>query len=514
MAGVKRNQRVQTGTDAGSADVGQALASSADETVVGLRSNARLGKMAPQLPQVQVMALGTEILEGPRKITTATVQSGQSTFRLEDIPECGGPGAKLSVLIDGELQVEGIEVTLKNNSPLAAMDGVLNYLEDLQRGGDGALAALVLGGLKRQYNGEPDFSMLVTKAGDTMVFVFDRDQPGPGHAVRLDGAYVGTAPGDIAILGGCHGRHQEKEYATFAASAHMNESIVSCSGGPVPEVRLADLEPTGETIQRQFWRWRDGISGGGRGEYYNLEVPLWSWRKTGQQSLLELDRERIAEAVESMEEVISSDRLSIRLETGKADGVPSIYGHGSVSGPYRGLNFTRDYFHAQFVLGSKEIVGCGVGRTREESLRDLKASLLACYDTIKDMPVTAPERRRTAAIASRISSYDTDTSATMDVYLQKARSLMAKSLEERTPRDFILYQEAVTKEGYSLPRAQVGDPVVVKARYAAEAIRKAFPSLSLPEPASMDEARETEAMDAKAADNRAEGLIVRAKEMD
>lgn len=107
--------------------------------------------------------------------------------------------------------------------------------------------------------------------------------PQAGDVVRLDGYYCGAKRGSYAVLQGREGRLYDAYYACFSASAHRDTSrngtefFVSCSGGPVPEIGIEDLVPTGETKIQSFWRFKDGIVGAGRAEYYELEVAVWSW---------------------------------------------------------------------------------------------------------------------------------------------------------------------------------------------------------------------------------------------
>jgi hypothetical protein len=107
--------------------------------------------------------------------------------------------------------------------------------------------------------------------------------PQAGDVVRLDGYYCGAKTGDYAVIQGVVGELRDRFYACFTASAYRDTSrtsghtIVSCSGGPVPEIGIEDLVPTGETALRSFWRFKDGIVGAGRAEYYEEEVAVWSW---------------------------------------------------------------------------------------------------------------------------------------------------------------------------------------------------------------------------------------------
>lgn len=111
--------------------------------------------------------------------------------------------------------------------------------------------------------------------------------PMPGDVVRLDGVLTGARRGSIGVLGGVLGRARDEYEVCFSASAFRNDQYVSCSGGPIPFVGAEDLIPTGEVLQQTFWRWKDGRSGAGRGEYYSLEVPVWSWNPNGYRARVE-----------------------------------------------------------------------------------------------------------------------------------------------------------------------------------------------------------------------------------
>jgi hypothetical protein len=113
--------------------------------------------------------------------------------------------------------------------------------------------------------------------------------PQPGDAVRLDGPYWGAELGAIAIIDSTHygwdwDTGEPHVMLVFKASAFRGPRSaysadqterVSCSGGPCPFVKLADLTPAGERAVT-FWRWRDLPRAGG-GVEYQRTVPLWSW---------------------------------------------------------------------------------------------------------------------------------------------------------------------------------------------------------------------------------------------
>lgn len=87
----------------------------------------------------------------------------------------------------------------------------------------------------------------------------------------------GSEIGKFAVLEGCLNRVYEKQMICYSASAFRDEEHVSCSGGPAYYVETSKLINTGRTIKRQFWKWKDGISGADNSDYYDLEVPVWEY---------------------------------------------------------------------------------------------------------------------------------------------------------------------------------------------------------------------------------------------
>jgi hypothetical protein len=60
------------------------------------------------------------------------------------------------------------------------------------------------------------------------------------------------------------------------ASTFREVRHVSCSGGPIPAVRPADLIFSGQLGVAQFWRWRDGTPRAHNGVTYAATVPIWN----------------------------------------------------------------------------------------------------------------------------------------------------------------------------------------------------------------------------------------------
>lgn len=124
--------------------------------------------------------------------------------------------------------------------------------------------------------------------------------PQPGDVIRLDGDYCGVRTGAKAVIDSHYWTEDLDNgpivMAVFGASAYRGgvgfinaiemsmtndlskpqPAYVSCSGGPCPFVKIADLTYEGR-ITQNFWRWKD-IPRAGGGEPYTLEVSLWAWR--------------------------------------------------------------------------------------------------------------------------------------------------------------------------------------------------------------------------------------------
>lgn len=95
-----------------------------------------------------------------------------------------------------------------------------------------------------------------------------------GRAV-IDSHYFGEDLGDgpivLAVCGASAFRSTDGRIGLASAiEATMTggrfHPFVSCSGGPCPFVKLADLEHVGEVTQR-FWRWKDLPRVGGGVDY-------------------------------------------------------------------------------------------------------------------------------------------------------------------------------------------------------------------------------------------------------
>lgn len=107
--------------------------------------------------------------------------------------------------------------------------------------------------------------------------------PGNGDVVVVgpNGSYYAAKPGDRAVITlNMYGPGTMS--ACFGASCFRpaDGSYVSCSGGPLPEVKMEDLTYAGKTQQR-FWKWGPYGPGRDQGVDYMLEVDMWEWTPPG-----------------------------------------------------------------------------------------------------------------------------------------------------------------------------------------------------------------------------------------
>lgn len=105
------------------------------------------------------------------------------------------------------------------------------------------------------------------------------DKPRAGDIV-IATKCISVPPGTLGVIEGSIDSPLKSTPTCFRFSAHRDINYVSASGGPVPRIELSQLKHTGYSILGNFWRWKDGISGAGRGEDYQLRVPLWEWVET------------------------------------------------------------------------------------------------------------------------------------------------------------------------------------------------------------------------------------------
>lgn len=121
-----------------------------------------------------------------------------------------------------------------------------------------------------RFDGDESYDVLV-KPGDRAVVdtaYFDPDGDGEilvcfrASAFRDENARIGIA--------------QAIELSMTNTGLTITMPIVSCSGGPAPFVKVADLTYVGTTVQA-FWKWKDRPRAGG-GEHYTETVNMWSWK--------------------------------------------------------------------------------------------------------------------------------------------------------------------------------------------------------------------------------------------
>jgi len=264
--------------------------------------------------------------------------------------------------------------------------------------------------------------------------------------------------------------------ATFSPSAFMDGRSVQCSGGPSEILFQGDLVPTGQTIEQSFWRWRSGKPGADEAEYFQVEVPLWSW-KGQQQGILEGSREPLEEALGKLGVIYPDngrrkDCAYLTLQGLSTQDVPYISGHGFISSPYPRK---EEFFHAQMALGTYEIMGCGVGETWDDAIQDLKASLLEAFDIMRNLSPTDPMRVKHSSRAALGSADSNSMYHSMEEYLERSERLVARELERVGQRVFECSIADLVHAGQGGSVYEpVGDSRRMAARSAAEALKLAF----------------------------------------
>jgi hypothetical protein len=85
----------------------------------------------------------------------------------------------------------------------------------------------------------------------------------------------------IGIIQGRIGYVTNGASIVFNHQTYRDGQSVSSSGGPATIFTdFAELSPTDETVDVTVWRFRDGIPGADRAEYYTIPVRVWEWRPT------------------------------------------------------------------------------------------------------------------------------------------------------------------------------------------------------------------------------------------
>jgi hypothetical protein len=106
------------------------------------------------------------------------------------------------------------------------------------------------------------------------------ERPRQGDVVRVCGSgYYAAKPGDFGMVDFCYGSDDVPGVCLHFSShrPYPNKHSVSISGGPTPAVKVTSLKSTGYLRATNYWKWWDDLSGGGRGETYNMFVPMWEW---------------------------------------------------------------------------------------------------------------------------------------------------------------------------------------------------------------------------------------------
>jgi hypothetical protein len=105
--------------------------------------------------------------------------------------------------------------------------------------------------------------------------------PCAGDVVRMVAPgwkWGGGVETSLGMIGGILGKPALEASITFNFSAHVDDYLVSCSGGPgTISTDLCKLRPTTEVVIVKAWRFRDGYAGAGRGVDYRREARVWEW---------------------------------------------------------------------------------------------------------------------------------------------------------------------------------------------------------------------------------------------
>lgn len=457
----------------------------ASEATMSLKSSL----MAPQTPRVTVPLHISEDLKdfvlsdekAPRTVSAARLSLGKAVFEFEGI-QSPDKIAKVTLTIPGHEPFHFKRGFTKGGTPYEVVRHALDFLRNAkekwsqtpQEAPEGVSMppkeffqdlveaarenASGLGGFKNLFT--------VTRADEKMAFTFDRSRPETGHAVRLDGVYSGVTTGAMGIISARPDTRAEEGFLTFNTTPFMDDRGISCSGGPALDVKLADLVPTDQTVQRTFWRWRDGMSGGDRGEYYLLDVPVWSWKGSARSVFEKFDRQAFKALIANLDETHPDGRRDFAYLQCKRTGVEEhLYTTGSIHAPFTTGNGERhEFFEAQMGVGSNELVAFAAGRTWDECLQNLREDLLQAYDRIGSLPYTDPERVAHSGAARRAQESPNYFWDNRSHITKRVQRLVEAMVEQAGEREFLITTAPKDESPYSK---------VVTARTAREALRAA-----------------------------------------
>jgi hypothetical protein len=110
------------------------------------------------------------------------------------------------------------------------------------------------------------------------------EKPKPAEVIKPKAGDVvlcleGSEVGKYAVIDGRIEVEKDAYEICFNANAFRDDKSVSSSGGPVYIPPVTELVFSGRTIERTFWKWRDGFAGAGNGVDYSLTVNLWYYRR-------------------------------------------------------------------------------------------------------------------------------------------------------------------------------------------------------------------------------------------
>lgn len=105
------------------------------------------------------------------------------------------------------------------------------------------------------------------------------DIPMPGDLVKVRRDMgCSVKAGSVGIIDGLIGCRRTTNIVCFNDNTFRDDTFVSASGGPAYFIDMHKLHPSPQIINKLFWRWKDGVRGAGRGEYYFKQCRVWVLR--------------------------------------------------------------------------------------------------------------------------------------------------------------------------------------------------------------------------------------------
>ncbi len=117
----------------------------------------------------------------------------------------------------------------------------------------------------------------VQKRGDPMTAKSPIPMPGDLVKVRRDTG-CSVPAGSVGVIEGLIRCRRKRNLVCFNDNTFRNDEFVSASGGPAYFMDMRLLHASPQLINKLFWRWKDGVRGAGRGEYYSKQCQVWVLR--------------------------------------------------------------------------------------------------------------------------------------------------------------------------------------------------------------------------------------------